>query len=764
VGKVGWFIDSVKHQRCLPASQIFKQDAEKRSMKLQMLVKAEGKRITNSAMQRSKRSLEIAEKKERANEMNGKRRRLKRIASKNDASSSSKNVTKRKRNKRILCSDSEDENDGEMDGFIVDEVEEEEGEDYKCGKNKNSIDLLDDDEGIPQIESETEESDEEDYEDSRDNVDHAALVKAIISKCTNFGEQIKEATKETFPLHGEDLEKLGPFTLKPFQVKGVRWLYRLFQLNLNGVLADEMGLGKTIQTIGLLRLVHKYHSRGGPSLVVAPTSVLDNWMREFERITPELRVAKYHGSQASRMELQEYLIDEQRIPRFDILVTSYSIFEKESSRFDRKWIRKRKFRFMVLDEGHNVKNRKGRRFEALKAVGASHKLILSGTPIQNNIQELLALLTFLMPHIFDNQLVLEELAHNQDHDASIEVFRQLFEPFCLRRVKTHVLKEMSPKKDMTVKIPMDSKQRLVYQEVIDQHRKNYKRRQTHIFTEMRKAANHPLLLRKHYKDNLIDEIAKLVIQSPEMSIECRDPQEKAKEMLKGMSDFQIHNMCLQEGEHVAKLNEYLLTSERFLVNLTQSAKFDFLKEKLPELIKEDHRILMFSQWTSLLDILELLMQELRLKYLRLDGSTPASERQELVDTYNNDDSYKLFLLSTKSGGVGLNLTSADTVILHDLDFNPQNDLQAENRCHRIGQKKEVTVIRLVAKNTVDEHIFQIASKKQKLNEAVLAPQEDSEKTLTRSLLEDIFTKTKSSSNKATSSTDKPGVIEILSSQ
>mmetsp|Transcript_12330 Transcript_12330/g.17142 ORF Transcript_12330/g.17142 Transcript_12330/m.17142 type:complete len:283 (+) Transcript_12330:3-851(+) len=210
-------------------------------------------------------------------------------------------------------------------------------------------------------------------------------------------------------------------------------------------------------------------------------------------------------------------------------------------------------------------------------------------------------------------------------------------------------------------------------------------------------------------------------------------------MLRKMSDFRIHMTCLEEGEFVPGLASFLLTTERFNVNLLQSAKFDFLKEKLPRLLGEGHRVLIFSQWTSLLDILELLMEDLALQYLRLDGSTPAAERQELIDTFNGDGNFKVFLLSTKSGGVGLNLTSADTVILHDLDFNPQNDLQAENRCHRIGQKKLVTVMRLVSKDTVDEHIFAIANKKRELNEAVLAPPAQSDKQMMSSLIKELMT-------------------------
>eukprot|EP00466_Bigelowiella_natans_P003232 jgi/Bigna1/52951/estExt_Genewise1Plus.C_130170 len=623
-----------------------------------------------------------------------------------------------------------------MARFVVDDDEVEE-----------EVTLIEEQEELAPIESSDEEESEE-YEDE-DEFDSEKVIQEVVDTCQLHGKEIKEGIVSKEPqVNGEDISKLGPITLKEFQIYGVRWLYRLFELNLNGVLADEMGLGKTIQTIGLLRLIHKHHPEGRrPSLIVAPTSVLDNWMREFGKICPSLRVAKYHGSQKDRLHLQAELIDGKRTPLFDVLVTSYSIFEKETSKFDRAWVRKRRFRFMVLDEGHNIKNQKGSRFLFLSGVGAKHRLILSGTPIQNNIQELLALLVFLMPDIFTHGQSQEVLGDIADKERSTDVFRRLLEPFCLRRVKTHVLKEMSPKKDLIFKLCLAEKQRAAYDTVVSDYKNSYKRRQTHIFTELRKAANHPLLLRQHYNDSMLSEIAGLLIHSPNMSIQCRDPHAKALDMLRKMSDFRIHMTCVEEGEHVPKLNSFLLTTERFNnVNLLKSAKFDFLKEKLPQLVAEEHRVLIFSQWTSLLDILELLMEDLALQYLRLDGSTPASERQELIDTFNGDSNFKVFLLSTKSGGVGLNLTSADTVILHDLDFNPQNDLQAENRCHRIGQKKLVTVMRLVSKDTVDEHIFAIANKKRKLNEAVLAPPAQSNKQVMSSLIKELMTSAKNKRN------------------
>eukprot|EP00954_Amorphochlora_amoebiformis_P027348 1384979-Amorphochlora_amoeboformis.AAC.1 len=473
-------------------------------------------------------------------------------------------------------------------------------------------------------------------------------------------------------------------------------------------------------------------------LVVAPTSVLENWLRECQKILPDLRVEKYHGTQNDRLELQETLMDENGEPLFDILLTTYSIFQNSSASADRKWVKDCKFGFMVLDEGHTLKNMQALRYQNLQALRISRKLILSGTPIQNNIKELYSLLSFLDPGTLFKDESLEELAYGDETPGSVEVFRQLLEPFCLRRVKSHVAKEMAPKKEETVKLGLEGNLKSAYQWVIAQHKKTFKKNCRHAFTALRKAANHPLLLRKIYTDEMIPEIARLLIASPGVDIQSVDPMRKVTEELSRMSDFKIHNWCVQEAQHVSKLSRFSLLSDELDVKLTESTKFDYLRSKIPNLIEEGHRVLIFSQWTSLLDILEFLMDELSIQYLRLDGSTPADERQKLVDLFNMDKTYAVFMLSTKAGGVGLNLTGADTVILHDVDFNPQNDLQAENRCHRLGQKQEVTVIRLVTKDSVDEHIYNIAQRKTKLNEMVLVPKEESDKSLTRQVLKDIF--------------------------
>lgn len=630
----------------------------------------------------------------------------------------------------------------------------EEQDDTKNKSSRKSIDLTEAPE-LPELPPEAEGEDalsdgsSSEYDDEDSDVDRDAVVQSIVSRCTDLGRRISRGCDEASDAEAESrvrvLGRDGQYRLKDFQMRGVQWLWRLYDLDVNGVLADEMGLGKTIQTVALILLItesdRQRHRR--PFLVVAPTSVLDNWVREFSKFAPSLRVLKYHGSVRERMAMQMDCVDPQGGMYYDVLITGYTLFEKSSGRDDRAWLRRIQFEYLVLDEGHSIKNLKGQRFENLARLKVLHKLILSGTPIQNNMMELLSLLRFLMPNLFQNQVLLD-LAVEGDTTYGVGVFRSLLEPFCLRRVKDTVLKEIGPKHDSTLLIGLPGGQRNAYDALVESYRHDRRLRSaTHAFTQLRKAANHPLLLRRHYTDEMMREIAKLIVTSATISIQCKDPLRKAFQLLSKMSDFRIHEWCAEESSSVPKLADYMLTSSRFgRVRLTESGKFDQLRDLLPKLRAQGHRALVFSQWTNLLDIMELLMEELGMEYTRLDGSTPAAERQSRVDRFNRDEKLSVFLLSTRSGGVGLNLTSADTVILHDLDFNPQNDIQAENRCHRIGQKKPVTVYRLVAKDTVDERIFQIAQKKKALNQAVLLPCE-ADSDFAKSIMKDILSRGKS---------------------
>lgn len=546
--------------------------------------------------------------------------------------------------------------------------------------------------------------------------------------------------------------------LKPYQVVGVNWLLLLFENKVSGVLADEMGLGKTVQTIAFLLLLESLAKQkhkdpkatAGPHLVVVPASVLNNWKRELAWIAPTLRVVVYHGAKDDRLLLQDSL----PASSFDVLLTTYTYFERDSCQDDRTFLRSFRFGYMILDEGHSIKNPNSSRFKRISAMRARTRLVLSGTPIQNNLNELLALLSFLMPRMFDHGS--DELLSFFDgnEESKCAKVRKILAPFILRREKKYVLHQLVAKTVHVEMLQVAAKQRKEYTallETVIKHKeavaarklaaKERKRKNNNkfarqvlnllgegynpnaiheelgsdsaIFTQLRKAANHPALLRTHYvSDEVLDTMSQHLHRAEAFGNQCSIAM--VRKELESYGDFELHDLCVQYAGN-EELRQLQLPTEVLL----GSAKFDYLRELLPKLQAEGHRVLIFSQWTKLLDLLELLMGHMSYRYLRLDGSTDVQERQGLIDTYNADTGIFAFLLSTRAGGLGINLTAADTVILHDLDFNPTNDEQACDRCHRIGQTRPVTIYKLVSTDTVDHEIFKLGETKTQLNNAVL---------------------------------------------
>ena len=378
----------------------------------------------------------------------------------------------------------------------------------------------------------------------------------------------------------------------------------------------------------------------------------------------------------------------------------------------------------------------------------SHRLLLTGTPIQNSPKELMSLLCFLMP-LFSKQASAFEDAENDGGARMLEYFvslqggkgadprdgykklKQLLAPFCLRRRKDECLSQIIPKKTRkTLIVPFDQSSRRVYDSIIDSHIKAKQNgevsddaaTQNHLFTSLRKAANHPLLLRtRHTSDEAIEHL----VHQTHMygywgNVDTgTDKKELIRRELAKFSDFDIHCMVCELIEENPRRSEemgrYKLTEN----DLFCSPKFRKLQTLLPELIKAGHRMLIFSQWTRCLDLLGCLLESMELDYLRIDGSTKVGERQDLMDRYNESKSIPVFLLSTRAGGMGINLTGANVCILHDLDFNPFNDLQAEDRCHRIGQKRPVTVYKMVTENTVDSDIYALQEQKAAMNAAII---------------------------------------------
>ncbi|XP_014520987.1 protein CHROMATIN REMODELING 19 [Vigna radiata var. radiata] len=529
--------------------------------------------------------------------------------------------------------------------------------------------------------------------------------------------------------------------LKPYQLVGVNFLLLLYRKGIGGaILADEMGLGKTVQAITYLTLLKRLHNDSGPHLIVCPASVLENWERELKRWCPYFSVLQYHGAgRAAYCKELNSLSKAGLPPPFNVLLVCYSLYERHSAqqKDDRKILKRWRWSCVLMDEAHALKDKNSFRWKNLMSVArnANQRLMLTGTPLQNDLHELWSLLEFMMPDIFASEDVdLKKLLNAEDRDL-IGRMKSILGPFILRRLKSDVMQQLVPKIQQVEYVIMERQQESAYKEAIEEYRavsqarmakcselnsKNLlavlpRRQINNYFVQFRKIANHPLLIRRIYNDEDVIRFARKLHPIGAFGFECT--LDRVIEELKNYNDFSIHRLLLHYGVNDKK---GILSDKHVML----SAKCRALGELLPSLKKDGHRVLIFSQWTSMLDILEWSLDVIGLTYRRLDGSTQVAERQTIVDTFNNDTSIFACLLSTRAGGQGLNLTGADTVVIHDMDFNPQIDRQAEDRCHRIGQTKPVTIYRLVTKGTVDENVYEIAKRKLVLDAAVLESMEE----------------------------------------
>eukprot|EP00884_Botryococcus_braunii_P000672 jgi/Botrbrau1/10605/Bobra.0358s0024.1 len=429
---------------------------------------------------------------------------------------------------------------------------------------------------------------------------------------------------------------------------------------------------------------------------------------------------------------------------FDVLLVSYSLFERDGEERDRErsFLQKYKWSHLILDEAHAVKSRNTRRSQRLLKVArlCKRRIMLTGTPLQNDLQELQNLLEFVLPDVFKEQDE-DDVLDTQDEDKMnerIERMKRLLAPFVLRRLKSEVASQLQSKTHILQKVEMVPDQAAAYQGAVETARQKIQKSASrlgdaedspdaeakfvkavggkvvqNIFVHLRKIANHPLLIRRLFDDQKVDALAQKA--KSKRIFQGNATLDRIRNELQDLNDFQLHQFA---AEH--KFPKFTLDAKELMV----SAKFAFLQGLLPTLKSENHRPLIFSQWSQTLDLLEWLLSSLGLSYVRLDGSTPANDRLALVDKFNEsksgDKDYVFaFLLTTRAGGQGLNLTGADTVILHDVDFNPQVDRQAEDRCHRLGQARPVTVYRLVTEGTVDEDIYKLAERKLALDAAVM---------------------------------------------
>ncbi|XP_056316116.1 chromodomain-helicase-DNA-binding protein 1-like [Danio aesculapii] len=469
--------------------------------------------------------------------------------------------------------------------------------------------------------------------------------------------------KDKSELTENDLKKwgLGAIHLRPYQLDGVKWLSLCMKNQQGCILGDEMGLGKTCQTISLLAYARGSLKMNGPFLVLCPLAVLENWRQELECFCPSLSVICYTGDKERRAELQQNLKSD---PRFHVLLTTYEMCLKDA-RYLKSW----KWKILVVDEAHRLKNQESLLHQTLKEFTVGFRVLLTGTPIQNNLQEVYSLLTFIQPSVFLPEAVedfVNAYADIQTEPALVDELHQVLQPFLLRRVKAEVAAELPKKTELVVFHGLSALQKRYYKAILmrdlDAFRSDQstKTRLLNVLMQLRKCVDHPYLF-----DGVEPE------------------------------PFEM-------GEHLVEA----------------SGKLSLLDSMLAYLQEGGHHVLLFSQMTRMLDILQDYLEYRGYSYERLDGSVRGEERNLAIKNFSTKDVF-IFLLSTKAGGVGMNLTAADTVIFVDGDFNPQNDLQAAARAHRIGQTRPVKVIRLLGRDTIEEIIYSRAVSKLRLTDTVI---------------------------------------------
>ncbi|KAJ4382637.1 DNA-dependent ATPase fun30 [Didymella sp. IMI 355093] len=528
--------------------------------------------------------------------------------------------------------------------------------------------------------------------------------------------------------------------LKDYQVVGLNWLNLLWQNGISGILADDMGLGKTCQVIAFLSHL-KEQGEGRPTIIIVPGSTLENWLREFERFSRTINFQAYYGSQAERFEKQDDIRDNIETGNCDVIVTTYDLaYRKEDNAF----LRKCKPQICIFDEGHVLKNANTARYKSLMRITPKCRILLTGTPLQNSLQELMSILGFLMPNVFYDkqddsvqemlQILFKHKAKVTESDSHgsllsaqrVQRARTMLTPFILRRKKAQVLKHL-PKKTCRVEYcELTDTQKTLYDEQLQKQRKILLDRaaglpvkdHANVMMKLRQAAIHPLLFRHRYTDDKIRKMSKACLREDTFAESNPDI---IFEELQLYQDYQCHSLA---EKYPKALSRFSLKDHEWM----DSGKVKTLLALVKKYQANGDRALVFSQFTSVMDILGWVFNDHDVPYMRMDGSTPIAERQGLMDKYHNETDIPVFMLSTKSGGAGINLACANKVIIFDSSFNPQDDIQAENRAHRVGQTREVEVVRLVTKETVEEQIYALGVSKLELDKMVQGEEQDDTST------------------------------------
>jgi SNF2 family DNA or RNA helicase len=465
--------------------------------------------------------------------------------------------------------------------------------------------------------------------------------------------------------------------LRPYQVIGYKWLRTLAEHELGGILADDMGLGKTLQSILFIAsnlLEHKDESDSKPHfLIVCPTSLTYNWLDEIENFAPFISANVVSGTPQERQQAIEDYKD------FDVLITSYPLIRRDISSYEVI-----NFHTVFIDEAQFIKNDSSLNAKSVKRLVAKHKFALTGTPIENSLSELWSIFDFIMPGYLLSHLKFVEYYEkpilNNDKEA-LEDLHLHISPFILRRMKKDVLTELPDKYESKMLTELSEEQRKVY-----------------------------LSYLANIRNDIHSELSEGGLDKSRMKILAA----------------------------LTRLRQICCHPSTFLENYQGgSGKMDLLMELIPEALANDHRILVFSQFTSMLRIIEEELKDMNIQYFYLEGSTPTEVRNEIVKRFNNGEG-KVFLISLKAGGTGLNLIGADTVIHYDPWWNPAVEEQATDRVYRIGQLNKVHVLKLITKGTIEEKIFKLQRKKKELSDSIISSKEVFINTLSKEELEELF--------------------------
>ncbi|TPX69543.1 hypothetical protein SpCBS45565_g02258 [Spizellomyces sp. 'palustris'] len=533
--------------------------------------------------------------------------------------------------------------------------------------------------------------------------------------------------------------------MREYQLVGMEWLISLYENGLSGILADEMGLGKTLQCIAFLAHLYEVGTKG-PFLIVAPLSTITNWVAEFKHWAPSIPVVLYHGDKVERGWLRKNKFG------VGVVVTSFEVVLR-----DRTWLQNYTWTYIIIDEGHRLKNLDCKLIRELKRYPAANRLLLTGTPLQNNLEELWSLLNFVMPEVFHDRSLFTSLfstptdapdTPNTDtptetttDTTSLPALHAILKPFLLRRIKSEVDLSIPPKREWIIYCPLTIMQTELYDAV-----REGKLREKVVellmgrddldgkdFVDLSDDVDQDVVLASDLDFEQTDSVRRVVKryreEDEDVDIEKAHAVQVTVKAQKLQSPImQFRKVCnhpflffghQDETPLPTSTNTYLPFNPTHSTHplITLSGKFLTLDRLLPHLLPT-HKILLFSQMTRTLSLLSTYLSLRHIPHCRLDGSTPLEVRQTEIHRFTHTDT-PIFLLSTRAGGLGLNLTAADTVILFDSDWNPQCDLQAMDRVHRIGQTKHVLVLRFICKGTVEERVVECANRKRKLERVVV---------------------------------------------